>query len=371
MEYGARQKSRCHFHRHNVLRAAVAQVFVQIRPKTLLPHDGDTAAAIDSLMPVMEQVFKMSPEPDASSSDGMIKELITSGDYTYEDCCEFPAVMKHHIKKMIDEGREDGFPIRKPDEVVPDDANHYQATATAKYQRSSTQAHKHLPFVRMASVSAAIKDMKNAGVYFVSIKAKDMSTSVNWNNFAIAGNTFVVYYCAREGIMRTQALARQVLLFVFYGFMTWVTRQAKTRKVVTRKKPVIFYLAKTLINGRSRLANGVQKNFSVLLSLLKKDPSLKDFLEDNGDGHPPMEFLIAVEKGLRAYAADIHTMGTKPLRSAYYWGNHVPLWRKREAYIALCRYVAGKRSSYPQWDCFLFSDYAQRQRAGKTFLKRH
>ena len=124
-------------------------------------------------------------------------------------------------------------------------------------------------------------------------------------------------------------------------------------------------------NGRSRLARGVQKNFSTLLSLFANDPSLRDFLEDNGDGNAPMDYLIAVEKGLRAYADDIHAMGTKPLRSPYYWGNRVELWRKREAYIALCRHVAGKPPAYPQWDCFLFGDYAQRQRAGKTFVKRH
>ena len=223
----------------------------------------------------------------------------------------------------------------------------------------------------MTSVSAAIRDLKNAGVYFVVIKAKDMPNGVRWTNFAVAGNMFVVYYCRREGIVRTQALARQILLFVFYGFFTWVTRERKTKKIVTRVKPVIFFLAKTLINGRSRLANGVEKNFSKLIALLKKDPSLRDLLLDNGEGHAPMEYLIAVEEGLRAYSNDIHAMGTKPLRSRFYWGHRVDVWRKREGYIALCRHVAGKRPAYPQWDCFLYLDYVHRQQAGKTFMKRH
>jgi hypothetical protein len=53
---------------------------------------------------------------------------------------------------------------------------------------------------------------------------------------------------------------------------------------------------------------------------------------------------------------------------AYYW-SCVDVWRKREAYITLCRH-ANKRPVYPQWDCFLFEDYAQRLRAAKTLRKR-
>lgn len=180
-----------------------------------------------------------------------------------------------------------------------------------------------------------------------------------------------MYVCLYEGILRTQDLARSIQLFVFYGHFSWATKLRKTHRVITRQKPVIFYLAKSLINGRSRLTNGVQENFSSLLSLLETDPSLSEFLEDKGEGEPPMDYLIAVEQGLRNYADDIHAMGTKPLRSRYYWGHKVPVWRKREAYTALCRHVAGKSPVYKQWDCFLFDDYAQRQRAQKTFVKRH
>ena len=50
--------------------------------------------------------------------------------------------------------------------------------------------------------------------------------------------------------------------------------------------------------------------------------------------------------------------------------NNVALWRKREAYIALVRAVL-ERGSYQQWDCYSFSDYVERQRAGRTFSCRH
>ena len=372
-EYKLRQKSACHFNNNNVLRAAVSQVFVQVRPKTLLPHDGDVNAALDTLLPVMQQVFAMPEVQDGISEDKWVQSLIKSDDYTYDDCYDYKELMQYHIKRECDAGREkDGFPIKLPDDVIPDGDNHYQATSTPKYNRSSSQPHKHLPFVRMASVNGALRDMKNDGVFFVAIKGEDMPNGVPWNNFAVAGHTFCAHYCRREGILRTQKLARQIQLFVFYGYFTWRTVKRKpVKKTVTKQKPVIFYLAKNLINGRSRLANGVAKSFTTLLSLIETDPSLATFLEDKGEGEPPMEYLIAIEDGLRSYADDIHAMGTKPLRSAYYWGNKVPRWRKREAYIALCRHVANKSPVYKQWDCFLFDDYAQRQRAQMTFGSRH
>ena len=63
-------------------------------------------------------------------------------------------------------------------------------------------------------------------------------------------------------------------------------------------------------------------------------------------------------------------MGTKPLRSPEYWES-VDQWRKREAYIVLERFLLGYSSSVRQWDCFLFRDFLQRQRATITFVKRH
>ena len=46
-------------------------------------------------------------------------------------------------------------------------------------------------------------------------------------------------------------------------------------------------------------------------------------------------------------------------------------WRKREAYIALARYLIKADTGYKQWDCFRFSDYTMRRAMGKTFEVRH
>ena len=116
--------------------------------------------------------------------------------------------------------------------------------------------------------------------------------------------------------------------------------------------------------------HAVKRNFCDLLSLLTKQPEYKKFLMDKGVGSPPVRYLIAVEAGLRAYADDIHAMGTRPLRSPHYWSK-VDLWRKREAYIAVVRHVLSNDASYHHWTSFLFSDYVQRQTSALTFTRRH
>ena len=62
-------------------------------------------------------------------------------------------------------------------------------------------------------------------------------------------------------------------------------------------------------------------------------------------------------------------MGSRAMESKERWFE-VAVWRKREAYIALIRFIR-KHLSYPQWDCYKLKDYAERQALNKTFLGRH
>ena len=78
------------------------------------------------------------------------------------------------------------------------------------------------------------------------------------------------------------------------------------------------------------------ENFESALSLLQQHPEYNHFLEDKGEGNPPLTYLWAIEVGFRNYSSDIYCMGTFPLRSPEYWGK-VDKWRKREAYISLVR----------------------------------
>ena len=83
-----------------------------------------------------------------------------------------------------------------------------------------------------------------------------------------------------------------------------------------------------------------------------------------------MDYLVAFELGLREYSKDVHAMGTHALRSRHYW-SQVAFWRKREAYIALGRFLLGRKADYAQWDCFVFRDYQDRQALAKTYEVRH
>ena len=182
--------------------------------------------------------------------------------------------------------------------------------------------------------------------------------------------TLHAVYCHLEGLARTHDVARLVLLYFFYGTYQWATKD-KDDNVAIREKPVLFGIAKRLMNGRSRFVNGVVQNFKTFIDLYEDHPEWKKFLDDMGVGDPPIEYLVAVELGLRQYGiVGIHTTGTRPLRSPTYWGQ-VDLWRKREAFIALVRHLKGFPSDYKQWDCFLFVDYILRQQTTLTFVRRH
>ena len=105
------------------------------------------------------------------------------------------------------------------------------------------------------------------------------------------------------------------------------------------------------------------------MTLLQDHPEYKVYLTDKGAGKPPISYLRAVEEGLREHGKDIHAMGTNALRSANDW-KMIPVWKKREAYIAVGRYVAGQLG-YEQWDHFRYQDYIDRMVLSLTFYRRH
>lgn len=73
----------------------------------------------------------------------------------------------------------------------------------------------------------------------------------------------------------------------------------------------------------------------------------------------------------RNYCADVHAMGTRPLRSRIHWGTKVGKWRKKEPYTALGRLLLDFDAGYRQWDCFLFEDFRIRSLLIRTFEVRH
>ena len=305
---------------------------------------------------------------------------IASDDYTFEDMVDHPEIMTHHVHKSIKHGDARGYPVLRDDERVPTTGDVYQASTRKKDHPLRITEHKDIPIFRSHSVTMAVADMVNLGLYPIRCSTDTMPNNIEWDNFAEVLYTFHAYYCYYEGLDVTANETRAALLFVFYGTFMWKTKKRKKplpdgTKVpgipVARKKTFMFFLNRKMLNGRSRFVNGVQNNFASALSLLQAHPEYKHFLEDKGEGRPPMTYLWAVEVGLRNYASDIFCMGTCPLRSREYWGT-VDKWRKREAYISLVRYVTKNgHVSYKNWRNFDFKDFTQRQRCTATFERRH
>ena len=82
-----------------------------------------------------------------------------------------------------------------------------------------------------------------------------------------------------------------------------------------------------------------------------------------------MNYMIAIERGFRAYQTDKFAMGDKPLRSRERWVN-IPIWRKAEAYITLIRHIRN-HISYPKWHDYSYSDLQERNILHETYIKRH
>ena len=180
-----------------------------------------------------------------------------------------------------------------------------------------------------------------------------------WDNFVQYGYTFHVHYCQLEGLDITSDLARDVLLYVFYGEYTDKSKEY----------PVMRCLHYKTIQGRHRFGKYVQNHFAKFIEACNEHPEWSVFFDDLGKGDAPIEYLVLVEQGLRSFGSDIHAMGSRAMESQERWFV-VAVWRKREAYIACIRFIRG-HTTYPQWDCYKLEDYSERQALNTTFLARH
>lgn len=297
-----------------------------------------------------------------------MEDKLKNENYTFRDCVEHPLIMHHFVAaKMRCGDPKTGYPVVGEDEKVPDFTEAiYECNKTRVFERHATKPHPELRFLRKASVVGAVDAMKNRCMYPVRCKAEDMPTGEPWDNYAQCLYNFYAEYCFREGLSITSDLSRDVLLFVFYGQFEW--NYKRKTSTYTRVKSVLFWLQKKVSQGRSRFARGAERYFSKFVKLAKKNDWDK-FLRDK-ESDPPVEYLSAVEEGLRNYSEDVYTMGSHVLRSPTHW-KRVAKWRKREAFIAIMRVLCGFQSYYKQWDCFLFTDYVFRQEMAQIFNLRH
>lgn len=302
-----------------------------------------------------------------------MKKIIADDSYTYSDCVTPSSLMAHYIKDMMRKGDKYGRPIINPEKghVPPPGTQVYDPMkAITNYKSHMTKPHSEFPLFRAASLNEAFEYVRNEGHPPIQVRAADMPTGVQWNNYPDCLYRCHAKYCALEGMSRSSDVALEILYFMFYGHFQWATTTSK-KVAVTRTKPFIFYMHKKMVGGRSRFAAKVPHHFAKFISLFEKNKDAwTEYLMDKGEGNPPVEYLVAFEEGLRNYADCVHSLGTRPLRSKKAWKN-VAKWRKREAYIALARYLLRADSGYKQWDCFRFADFTMRVTMGLTFENRH
>ena len=68
---------------------------------------------------------------------------------------------------------------------------------------------------RSISHNVAINKLRNSGLY--PVNTKPTSEYRSYNNFTSVLYSYWVYYCEAEGYNKHHAMARQVLLYVFYA----------------------------------------------------------------------------------------------------------------------------------------------------------
>ena len=118
--------------------------------------------------------------------------------------------------------------------------------------------------------------------------------------------------------------------------------------------PVIRCLHQKITSNTHRFGKYVHIHFKDFKKCYDGSPTWKPLLMDGGKPNAPPGYLVLIEKGLREFGSDIHAMGSGAMTSAAKWKS-VSVWRKREAYIALVRYLL-ERPSYQQWDCYKWQD---------------
>ena len=138
-----------------------------------------------------------------------------------------------------------------------------------------------------------------------------------------------------------------------------------------QKRTPIAVLHRKIQTGMHRFTAvaKIDKHWSKLFTLFDTNPEWEDFLTDKGAGDAPVEYLVAVEEGLRSFGTDQAAFGKYAMDSLQEW-IAVSKFKKRECYIAMARHRLGL-GGYAKYQHFLWKDYVSRSEMTKAFDKRH
>ena len=299
-------------------------------------------------------------------SDQWIQDFIDHPDIiTFSDMMEYPRLLRAYVKNV---GRVRLRQHEKiPDTQYPEKGKpgYLNPRQVLKSTRRSMTCHPNWPFLRSGAVNWAVDKCKDLGIYPVRIKTDSLPAHIRnqgFDNFEKTINTFHACYCYAQSYVRSSDMTRLTLLYLHLGKGVFKHKPCKTIPILHKK----------LQTGIHRFTNidKIEKHWATFLDLVTNSTvDLTIFLDDKGLGKVPMEYLIAVEEGIRNFAQDKAAMGTHAFDNAesYY---AVSMWRKRESYIAVCRYLKGV-SGYLKYIGYDWADYQMRGLLQKTFDARH
>ena len=138
-----------------------------------------------------------------------------------------------------------------------------------------------------------------------------------------------------------------------------------------KERTPIAVLHRKIQTGMHRFTSveKIEKHWDKLFSLLDQHPEWEEYLQDKGTGDAPVEYLVAVEEGLRNFGKEQAAFGKFAMDSLKEWVV-VARFKKRECYIAMARHRLGL-GGYAKYQHFRWSDYESRSNMTKAFDKRH
>lgn len=111
-----------HLKRELVMKSAITTVANQVKPKKFRPGKGDMPELLKTLQPILELSLGLAGQKadEKKNTDAWIKDKIASGDISYKECTQYPALMDAKVERLIAEcmaaGSPDGLVVLKPGE---------------------------------------------------------------------------------------------------------------------------------------------------------------------------------------------------------------------------------------------------------------
>ena len=240
-EYGPH--GRLHEARHAHLSNAITFCFQEM-PATKLPHAGDVEVALSTIMPIMEELYKMPKLKHAGNPNDLKAKMLRPLEASIEDLAANPMLLDAWIDAMQKVGDTMGRPRLREGEVIP----------TAPYKMKDVKSrhnvwmpkalsgHPKMIPMRNSAVKKMVAELLEHGEPPCAVKAANTPSKAAFNNFNRVLYTAFVFYCKAEGLTIYHELARIALLYLFFGrFQTKSGCPAPVIRCIHKMMQVVSY----------------------------------------------------------------------------------------------------------------------------------